>query len=267
MLRIQTDVRVPDLVKSWEQSLYDAKLYALLNVHHTLNAYQKQGKFPKDEEDYTLFLKSFGRREQRRQLATVRPQYFRIGTQRSPTTFHFVARTGSSLVMTAVSDAMRMAVNRAPVDRGEYRKSLTLRVKDIRDKGASVWVKVSYVQLKNMEITKNTVIQIVPEIVRQSKAYPAGFPYGVAIEYGFYKRYYKTRQLRGGILHHVAVKLQKKFDRKVAIRFRYINYGGRGTFPGIEIGAPGAFISRNTRPGAGKAKKERAAKRRAARSG
>lgn len=255
-MEIQMTVQKFDLERVLEQTLFDAKGAALNTIKHEFRAAQNRGDFPKDENDYNMVLKSYGRGAQRRKIDSIRPNYFRVGTKRSPTTFTFTAVTNAKDVAKAARYGMLMARKRAPTDKGNYKKSLTVRVKHINDQGMNSWREVSYTALKNLEIDKDTIIQIVPEVVRVSKAYANGFPYGLTIEEGYYSNFYR-RRLQNGILLYVAKKLQAKFGNRVAIRFRYIAYGGRGVFPGIEFAAPGTFVSRNKRPGSKRRKAAR----------
>ncbi len=183
-----------------------------------------------DPKSYTLLLKNRGS-TRRRQLETIKPVYLKIGTGQPR--FDFVVGEGSYQTTAEVAvNAYNLAVRRAPHRTGNYINNLTYFVIS-----GAYSVKMSWFGLKNYQYKKGDTIVITSTV-----------PYASVIEAGFYKRYYNTEDLPGGILHKVAKDIYKNDGDKVAVSFRYMKLEG-GTLPCIVLAPLGQFAPTFTAPG------------------
>ena len=176
-----------------------------------------QKGFPKEPDQYQLFLKNRGS-EKRRQLSTIKPSYLRI-----PFAFRFVAYGSMEDVVAAVRFALEQARARAPVRSGAYKGSI------------GIWSNNgSNIRSPPEKIPIDTIFGIGPNVD----------PYDAIIEWGFFSGYYKTGSRPDGIFYHAAKLTDKKFGDNISIRFLYINGS-----PSIEIAAAGQFPDTFRRPG------------------
>lgn len=183
-----------------------------------------------DPKSYTLLLKNRGS-TRRRQLDTIRPMYLKIGTGQPR--FDFVVGEGSYQITAEIAvQAYNLAARRAPHRTGNYINNLTYFVIN-----GAYSVQMSWFGLKNYPFKKGDMIAVTSAVA-----------YASVIEAGFYKRYYATENLPGGILHKVAKDIFKKDGEKVAVSFRYLRLDG-GTFPCIVLAPLGQFAPTFTAPG------------------
>ena len=171
--------------------------------------------FPKK---YTLLLRQKGR-ETRRQLSTLSPDFFNIGTRRRPTEVNFVAGDGWDSVVEAVEFASRLFVRRAPVDTGAYSRSATVTVDG---------VPMRTTRIRPERLKDSSRILFGPDIA-----------YASTIEAGHFRRYYEN-PLRGGIVRYVAEAVRDKYGASVAVRLVY-RTNGKYMVPKLEFGPAGAF--------------------------
>lgn len=210
------------------KGLVNAKRDALADAKGYLTAAQSRGEFPKDPDDYVLFLRNRGRWS-RRKWNTIRPEYLRI-----PFILQWVAGTeDTSQVKLAALFAYEQLLKRAPVRTGAYKSSI------------AIWVnstKMSVGSFQAYELLNTDRVFVAPDI-----------KYGAIIELGFYKKRYKTQSIPGGIVRPVARMTRNRFKNEVVARFAYINPGTYeqryGTLPAVEIGIIGSFSPNDSRPG------------------
>lgn len=178
---------------------------------------------------WTLLVRNRGR-QNRRDFGTLRPKFLRI-----PFELQWVGEGGD---VRAVREAAEFALfelrKRAPVVTGDYRNSFEMRFNGRR---------VNATALGRADISAGQSVFVMPNIA-----------YAAIIEAGFYKRYYRTRSIPGGIVRPVARKVRRKFGDRVSARFIYMqgfnSSGGRGgTLPVIEISTSGAFGQNDSVPG------------------
>jgi hypothetical protein len=209
--------------------------------------------------DLKVILRNKGR-EQKRTFGKIPSRYLKVGTKRSPLSFTFT-KTGAQLwreVVVAANDAYKMLYNRAPVESGAYRRSLSFALtKDGKDIQA---LNIPFGRLLREEEKFQKggyAIGIYPSVVNPRN----NFPYSQWLEYyhGATKSNWlgngRTRQKKGGILRYVAMRIARKYPN-LAVRFSYMQtaeFGG--TMPFIFIGQKGLFANRFARPGAYKAGK------------
>lgn len=242
---LKFNVTMPDYARGLEATLFGIKADYLARTKEYLREHQAGDQFPDDEKDYSTLVRINGR-EQKRQIRTVRPQYLKIGSQRSPTSISFVATGNVGDMALAARFAYQWLRKRAPVHKGNYRNSITIRIKRGASGDEGVRVQSAHM-LSKIQLDADHVIQIAPEVVRISKKYPSGYPYALRVEAGYYRNLYK-RKLTKGVMYYVARQIQRKFRNRIAARFRYVGYKGGGTFPVIEIAAPGTFASKSSVP-------------------
>ena len=191
-----------------------------------------------DPESYTLLLKNRGQ-TRRRQLRTIRPKYLKLGKDQP--TFTFVAGEGNfEGAIEAAAAALRMAVRRAPYRTGKYSSNLGYFVG-----GGNVFTQMSTYGLRQYEFKQGDSIYITSPV-----------KYASMLEAGFFSGYYKTEDLRGGILYQVAKDIAGRMGNRVAVSFEYRSING-GTFPAIRIGPLGSFSPRFDRPGSAASKRRR----------
>ena len=190
-------------------------------------------------DEYTLLVRSKGR-EYRRQLKTLNPKFFRVGTKRSPLEFTFIAgETNVKDIKDAAIYALNEAIKRAPSRSGNYRERLGEYIGTL---GNITKFKLSLIE--SVYRTGDSIFITSPTA------------YSSVIEHGFYKKYYETQSLPGGILLNIARKVRRRYGSKVAVRFVYISHKLRGaktasgTIPVIQIGPKGQFAAVDTLPGA-----------------
>lgn len=216
-----------------------AKLKGLADAQAYLKTEQAAGRFPDDPDDYQLYLYNRGR-EQRRNFDTLDPRYLKI-----PFSLKWIA--SGSEATEAIKDAAIYALgimrNRAPFYRGKYIASTSIYI-------GSRPISVS--AFRAIELKETDLVAVAPDVA-----------YASPIEAGYYKKQYDTpdaQDLRGGIIRPVAKMVRAKFGNEIACRFAYLAIGKLktvGTMPAIELGAPGAFLQNDARPGTGRKNKRR----------
>ncbi|MBT8169673.1 hypothetical protein [Falsiruegeria litorea] len=163
------------------------------------------------------------RRTNRRKLATIHSDYLRL-----PWSVEFVGGVDVEALTAASREALRLLRRRAPVRSGKYLESTTMRLNGLPVR-----------KLVKGNIDRESTIWISPLV-----------PYSNTIELGFYRDYYETERIAGGIVRPIARALRKKFGKSVSIRFVFIpGPRGAGTMPGIEIAAKGTIPENDARPG------------------
>ena len=192
---------------------------------------QRKG-FPKK---YQLLVRQRGR-ETRRQLKTLSPYYFKIGTMGRPTEFNFVAGEGFDTMLEAVAFASALFTRRAPYVSGEYLRSARVTLN-----GAETRVSA----INKEKLTEASRVFFGPTV-----------PYAAVIESGHYTKYYQP-SLRGGIMRYIINAVRDKFGASVSVRLVYV-FNGVYSIPQIEFGPAGAFAFKLARTGA----RARAARRR-----
>ena len=187
---------------------------------------QKQGF----SEDYTLLMKSRGR-EARRKLETLSPAFFKIGTERSPTTFTFVSGVNWAQIAEAAQFAISIFRRHAPFRTGKYINSLS-------------------VQGRGRRISQRGIKKATEKFTEKDRLYigPTAI-YSATIEAGHFTGYYQNPK-RSGIVYHVAKEVNAKYGASVACRMVYtVLEGGKMNMPVLEFGPAGSFASNSTRPG------------------
>ena len=155
--------------------------------------------------------------------------------------FKFVVGEGDSeLIKKYATEMFKAAVRRAPYKSGEYVGGFSYYVGY-----GNTLIRMSSYGLSRYPLEAKESIYITSEV-----------PYASTLETGFYKGYYQTQDLPGGILHYVAKEFSKTFGNQVAISFEYKSING-GTFPVIRIGTLGTFAPNMVRPGSSKRRKRR----------
>ena len=182
--------------------------------------------FPKK---YTLLLKQ-GARETKRQLSTLSPDFFTIGTLTRPTEINFVAGEGWQSVVEAVEFASRLFVRRAPVETSKYLNSAKVDVDGVSMRTTAI---------RADRLKDSSRILFGPDT-----------DYASTIEAGHYKGYY-DQPLRGGILRYIAEAVRDKYGASVAVRLVY-RTNGRYMVPKLEFAPGGAFAYSLGRVGAGR---------------
>jgi hypothetical protein len=191
-----------------------------------------------DPDSYTLLLKNRGA-TRRRQLRTIRPEYLKLGNGQPE--FKFVTGEGNyEQAIEAAAEALQMAVRRAPYRSGDYARHLGYFVG-----GGNIFTQMSTYGLRKYPFQEGDSIFITSPV-----------KYASVIEAGFFRGYYETQDLKGGILHYVAKDIAGRFGNRVAVSFEYRSING-GTFPVIRIGPLGSFSPRFDRPGSAAAKRRR----------
>lgn len=229
------------------QSQIDSVLNNVLKVDvpNALKRAQAQG-FPTDPNQYTLILRNRGK-ETRRQLKTIQAKFLRVGTQRSPLSFTFSdsSQVDIDLLAKAARIAWERAVNRAPIRSGTYRNALDIYLGDLQSR------RLLTRRLSDDYRSGESVFIMSP------------VAYASVIEHGFYKKFYETQRLTGGILLNVTRAIRRIYGGQLAIRLIYVSGdragkgNGYGTFPAIEIGPKGSFAAVDTLPGTNKRRRRR----------
>ena len=196
---------------------------------------QRSGDFP---GEYDLIVTQKGK-QAKRQLKTLSPYYFTIGTQSRPTLFEFVAGDDWGPVVDAIRFATSLFLRRAPMVSGDYASSLDIQGKGSRLRGTGLDQAVE---------TYDSVDRI---YVGPTVAYSA------VIEAGHYTNYYQSA-LRGGIMAYIAKEVRKRYGANVSCRLVYRAIGGsRFPSPVLEFGVAGQFASVDKKPGSNKRKSSR----------
>lgn len=235
-MTLKVSVKIPEFAEGLEQDLFDIKKNIVRSdIPQYLKAQQREG-FPDDPDEYTLFLRNRGR-EQKRKLETIRPQYLKIGTKRTPLSFNFVALSNIQDVLDAVKFAYKEARKRAPVRTGQYYDSIVVSA------GTRL---IDIYAARPSDFDEDTTFYI-----------SSATAYSAIIEWGFYKKYYKTQSLPKGILYWVTQKTRKAYEGKISIRFRYLAGSEGGTYPVIEIARAGEFAGNDRRPGSSRRRRRR----------
>ena len=183
-----------------------------------------------DPDSYTLLLRNRGRTV-RRKLSTIRSEYLRLGKDQPE--FRFVVGQGDSkLIKKYAVQMFQAAVRRAPARTGKYVGGMSYYVGS-----RNALIQMSSYGLSRYPLEAGESIYITSDVA-----------YATALEAGFFKGYYQTQDLPGGILYFIARQFSKTLGNQIAISFEYINFNG-GTFPAIRIGTLGSFSPRLTRPG------------------
>lgn len=191
-----------------------------------------------DPDSYTLLLRNRGR-TMRRKLSTIRSEYLKLGKDQPE--FRFVVGEGDTkLIKKYAVDMFRAAVKRAPWDSGKYAGGMSYYVGS-----RNALIQMSSYGLSRYPLEAGESIYITSDVA-----------YAASLEAGFFKKYYQTRDLPGGILYFIARQFSKTLGNQIAISFEYISLNG-GAFPAIRIGTLGSFSPRLTRPGSSKRRKEK----------
>ena len=192
--------------------------------------------FPKK---YDLLLRQKGR-ETKRQISTLSPDFFNIGTLTRPTEINFVAGEGTQTMIEAIEFASRLFIRRAPFETGRYQRS------------AQVWIDGiprSPGRLRPETFKPGSVVQFGPTT-----------EYASTIEAGHHTGYY-NHSLRGGIVRYVAQTVRDKYGASISVRMTYRPYGKK-MIPIIEFGPAGAFTFSLGNTGANAQRRARSSRRR-----
>ena len=214
------------------RQLDDVKLSIIRkDLPSALKAGQQKG-FPTNPKDYQLLVRNRGR-VTRRKMSTLNSSFLKIGTVGSPLQFTFTAGVADVEIIYAAIDALKMMESRAPIRSGKYFNSLGITLNGRPIRAAA---------LKRAEIDASSTIYVGPGVY-------GPVPYAAVIEKGFYKKYYRTRSIPGGIIRPVARMIRSKYGDSVAARFAYTGAGG-GTAPAVIISSlAGSGIGRDSVPG------------------
>lgn len=267
MARIRVSAKATDFVEGFNQLVLNTKGEIKDLTRNFWHWKRLEMKLPDDDDEWFTFYKQPGASRQLRDFEKISPYYMRIGTRTNPTRFTFTPKSGSTKNMAeAVKLVYDLAFQRALlVSRtGRYVRGLSVYVRKGIGRHNATALEVHPKLLGSLPYEPDTVVMIVASAVKVSRAYPNGFPYGLALEDNYVHGGYNAANAQGGILYYAARRLKAKLQRMgVGVKFSYINVKGTGTYPVIEIG-PGVS-GRSSRPG--KMQRKAAAKRRRAARG
>lgn len=226
--------------------LEDAKIEALDFAKEAF-AYEQQRGFPKDPDDYQVFLRNRGRQTRRQSIASIRPDFLRIP-------FDITVRRksfASEDVALALRDGYMQLRRILPVRSGILRRSVEVAVGPVV---TTLAVALERIRAGNVESYDR--FRIVPMA-----------PWASSVEALYYDR---DKQ---GLSLKVTRWLRAKYGPRISVQFRYIPVDRFGASyragrvynqPVIEIAGPGVFSEKDSRPAKNIARRRRRARRAAA---
>ena len=217
------------------------------DVRQILRSEQSKGDFPKSKDDYDVFVTQKGR-QSKRNLNTLNPKFFTIGTPAKPTIITFVTGGDWDEVAEAYDEAMALLRMYVPRRTGKLLNSI-------------------FSEFAGTNIaTGNAIPQLAEQIKGQE--YPSVIialttPYASTVEAGYTTGYY--RKGRTGVVLRVATELHSMYANTISVRYLYVTGPGGVTVPAIEISKRGAFPWSAKKAGSRQRKKRSASRRRSRR--